>query len=48
MPAYLYEVTLGVRLDMTLRSGELSSEAVLVDVDALALVAAIAATSGFR
>jgi hypothetical protein len=48
VPAYLYEITLSVRLDSTLRRGELSSESLLVDVDLLALVAAIGATGGFR
>lgn len=43
VPAYLYEIGLDVRLDATLRRDELSAGSLLVDVDLLALVAAVGA-----
>lgn len=45
VPAYLYDFSLGVRLDATIDNAGVSAMAVLVDVDLAALLAAFAAAS---
>ena len=48
LPFYIYELCLGIRFETTVHRGSISAESVLVDVDVIALIAAVAGAGAMK